>query len=184
MVALIKNWLQKLSQRRPLHRWKYIVWHTAAHGNPKTGEVYDTTAEQINRWHIANGYKKIGYHFVIRLDGTIEEGRTLHEHGAHTRGLNHCAIGICFSGHGDLQPLTPQQHKAGIALTAALCRYWNIPPHRVLGHREVNDLINDGKLAPQYRVHKTCPGKLVDMRDIRTELQEVLNAVQIQSPNP
>lgn len=181
MVALIKRWLNRLKQRVFRPRWKYIVWHTAAHGDPKTGAVYDTTAAQIDGWHRARGWQKIGYHFVVRLDGTIEEGRMLSETGAHARGLNQHAIGICFSGHGDLQPLTDAQRNAGIALSAALCRYWNIPVHRVIGHRELNDLINAGVLAPKYRVYKTCPGKLVDMRTIRTQIQEALHALQKQS---
>lgn len=178
MATLIQHWLNKLKRKIAAPHWRYIVWHTAAHGNPKTGDVYNTTAEQINRWHRAQGWNKIGYHFVIQLDGTIEEGRTLDEPGAHTRGLNRQAIGICFSGHGDLKPLTEAQRKAGIALTAALCQHHHIPPHRVIGHREVNDLINAGVLSQQYRVQKTCPGKLVDMRDIRTQIMEVLNALQ------
>lgn len=180
MVALIRHWIGKLKQRVLTPRWRYIVWHTAAHGDPKTGAVYDTTATQINAWHKAQGWNKIGYHFVVRLDGTIEEGRALSEVGAHVRGLNKGAIGICFSGHGDLQPLTDAQRKAGIALTAALCRYWKIPVHRVIGHREVNELITAGVLAPQYRVYKTCPGKLVDMRSVRLQIQEALDAFQEQ----
>lgn len=155
-------------------KWRYIVWHTAAHGNPATGEVYDTTARQIDAWHRAQGWNKIGYHFVVRLDGTIEEGRLLSEAGAHVRGLNRQAIGICFSGHGDLKPLTEAQLRAGVSLTVALCRWWNIPAHRVIGHREVNELIKAGALGVEYRVSKTCPGRLVDMRDVRVRIMQEL----------
>lgn len=183
MVALVKRWVEKLGLRRDWRRWRYVVWHTAAHGNPKTGEVYDTTAAQIDAWHKAQGWRKIGYHFVVRLDGTIEEGRLLNEEGAHVRGLNRSAIGICFSGHGDLQPLTALQMRAGLALTAALCRQWGIPVHRVIGHREVNRLVEAGVLPVEYRVSKTCPGKLVDMREVRVRLQEVLDAISEQGAN-
>ena len=79
-------------------RWRYIVWHTAAPGDAKTGNVSDTTAAQIDAWHRAQGWNKIGYHYVVRMDGTVEEGRLLSEVGAHVRGLNRQAIGICFTG--------------------------------------------------------------------------------------
>ncbi len=159
-------------------RWRYVVWHTAAHGNAQTGEVYDTTAEQIRAWHRARGWRDIGYHFVVRLTGQIEEGRPLNERGAHVEGLNRVAIGICFSGHGDLAPLTEAQERAGVNLTVALCKAYNIPYWRVIGHREVNELIAQRLLAPRYQVFKTCPGRLVDMRAIRIKVKEVLDALQ------
>lgn len=168
--------LQKIRELVIPIRWRYIIWHTAAHGNPATGEVYDTTARQIDAWHRAQGWSKIGYHFVVRLDGRVEEGRLLSEAGAHVRGLNRQAIGICFSGHGDLQPLTEAQLHSGVTLTVALCRQWQIPAHRVLGHREVNDLIRAGVLGIEYRVSKTCPGRLVDMRDVRVRVMQALQS--------
>jgi hypothetical protein len=164
----IKERLRRLFRR---HHWQYIVWHTAAHGNPRTGEVYDTTAAQIDAWHKAQGWQKIGYHFVVRLNGDLETGRELDEIGAHVEGLNHRAIGICFSGHGDLQPLTDAQVQTGVNLTVALCKAYHIPVSRVLGHRECAEILK----RPLF---KTCPGKLVDMRVMRVKIQEVLNALQ------
>ena len=35
----------------------------------------DVSAAEIDRWHKNNGWAGIGYHFVIRKDGTIERGR-------------------------------------------------------------------------------------------------------------
>lgn len=178
MVGLIQRFLERFRAKRA-RAWRYIVWHTAAHGNPQTKQVFDTTAAQIDAWHKAQGWNKIGYHFVVRLNGDIEEGRALNEVGAHTRGLNSQAIGICFSGHGDLQPLTEAQMSKGIALTVALCRLYNIPARNVIGHREVNELVQQKQLAIEYRVSKTCPGRLVDMREVRARVQEVLDAVSV-----
>jgi hypothetical protein len=45
-------------------------------------------AEVIDRWHKARGWKGIGYHFVILLDGKIETGRMINKCGAHTKGYN------------------------------------------------------------------------------------------------
>lgn len=55
-------------------------------------------AEVIDRWHKARGWKGIGYHFVVLIDGTIETGRMLNKCGAHTKGLNCSSIGICYIG--------------------------------------------------------------------------------------
>ena len=69
-----------------------IILHCSA-----TVEGKDFTAADIDRWHKEKGYKKIGYHFVIDLDGTIETGRQLNEVGAHCKGHND-SIGICYIG--------------------------------------------------------------------------------------
>ena len=63
-----------------------------------TYEDQDVTAMQIHKWHLRRGFDKIGYHFFIRLDGTIEQGRTIDEIGAHCYGHNAHSIGICYAG--------------------------------------------------------------------------------------
>ena len=40
----------------------------------------------------------IGYHKVIKRDGTIEDGRPLNKSGAHVRGMNRQSIGIVLIG--------------------------------------------------------------------------------------
>lgn len=40
----------------------------------------------------------IGYHFVIKTDGTIQRGRDLDVVGAHVKGYNHNSVGICLIG--------------------------------------------------------------------------------------
>ncbi|MBP9551198.1 MAG: N-acetylmuramoyl-L-alanine amidase, partial [Veillonella sp.] len=46
---------------------------------------------------VKNGWAGIGYHFVIRKDGTIERGRPLSVVGAHAQGNNLHTIGICMA---------------------------------------------------------------------------------------
>lgn len=48
---------------------------------------------------VKNGWAGIGYHFVIRKDGTIERGRPLSVVGAHAQGDNLHTIGICMAGN-------------------------------------------------------------------------------------
>ena len=57
----------------------------------------DNSAADIRRWHRQRGFSDIGYHFVVRLDGTIEAGRPLELPGAHCRGHNLRSIGVCLS---------------------------------------------------------------------------------------
>ena len=47
-----------------------IIIHCSA-----TRAGQDFTATDIDRWHRQRGFRSIGYHFVIRLDGTIEPGK-------------------------------------------------------------------------------------------------------------
>ncbi len=58
-----------------------IIIHCTA-----TPEGRDIDAETIDKWHINRGWSGIGYHYVVKLDGTIEEGRSVNKTGAHTRG--------------------------------------------------------------------------------------------------
>ena len=70
-----------------------IILHCSA-----TAEGKNYHASDIDKWHKAKGWKGIGYHYVIDLDGTVEPGRPLNEIGAHTTGHNSYSIGICYIG--------------------------------------------------------------------------------------
>ena len=81
-----------------------IIIHCSA---TKAGQ--DFKAKDIDRMHRARGFSQIGYHFVVDLDGTIEEGRSLQIEGAHcnTKGssdlsYNKHSIGICYIGGLDM----------------------------------------------------------------------------------
>lgn len=52
----------------------------------------------IDRWHKQRGFKCIGYHYVILLDGTVQIGRNEEEIGAHCTNHNAHSIGICYIG--------------------------------------------------------------------------------------
>lgn len=70
-----------------------IIVHCSA--TPRGRRV---TAAEIDRWHRERGFKKIGYHYVIGIDGEIERGRVEAEEGAHCLGHNARSIGICYVG--------------------------------------------------------------------------------------
>ena len=60
----------------------------------------DIGAEEIHGQHKKDGFKGIGYHYVIRKDGTIERGRPINKEGAHAKANGHdkYSIGIAFVG--------------------------------------------------------------------------------------
>jgi N-acetylmuramoyl-L-alanine amidase len=64
-----------------------------------TSEFQDFDITDIKDWHVnGNGWSDVGYHFIIKLDGTIQDGRPIKKIGAHVKGKNRSSIGICYIG--------------------------------------------------------------------------------------
>tara|TARA_R110000824_G_scaffold300622_1_gene488632 strand:+ start:394 stop:804 length:411 start_codon:yes stop_codon:yes gene_type:complete len=64
-----------------------------------TPELKDFDVEDIRDWHVnGNNWSDVGYHFIIKLDGTIQDGRPIKKIGAHVKGKNRSSIGICYIG--------------------------------------------------------------------------------------
>ena len=85
----------------------------------------DIGVNEIRQWHLQRGFNDIGYHYVIRRDGAIEQGRPIEKPGAHAAGYNTNSIGICYAGgKGDNnQPednRTPEQKQAMYDLVDSL----------------------------------------------------------------
>ena len=102
-----------------------------------------SSALDIDCWHRAAGYKSIGYHFIVRRDGTIENGRRLEEVGAHCTGHNRHSIGICYEGgvDNDWQPTdtrTPEQRKSLRELVERMHAYF--PEALIVGHHDLNPM--------------------------------------------
>lgn len=58
------------------------------------------TAAVVHKWHREKGWQGIGYHWVIREDGTVEAGRPEYWIGAHVgvHNYNEGSIGIMLFG--------------------------------------------------------------------------------------
>ena len=103
---------------RPLKR---IILHCTA--TPE-GKHFDVAT--IRRWHVKDrGWKDIGYHYVIYIDGSVHEGRPIEQAGAHTSGHNADSIGITYVGGCDAKmkakdTLTEAQETAMVNLIKAL----------------------------------------------------------------
>lgn len=124
-----------------------IIVHCSA-----TKPDQDIGAAEIKRWHVEeNGWSDIGYHFVIRRSGRIEQGRHIDTHGAHCKGHNTDSIGVCLVGglgwNGDPEPdFTAEQFDALVHLVKML-EY--VAPNATLhGHRD----FNPDKACPSFDV--------------------------------
>ncbi|OAM52903.1 lysozyme [Methylovorus sp. MM2] len=120
---------------------KYLAVHCSA-----TQTKTDLTAADIDVMHRKRGFLKIGYHFVIRRNGTVEKGRDLTEVGAHVEGYNSQSLGICLVGgvDKDLKPennFTPAQFNALSALLKDLSL--KFPKATVQGHRDFPNVKKD-----------------------------------------
>lgn len=126
------------------------------------------SAAEIRRWHQGQGWREIGYHFVIpnglivpqtsyqtalyldSLNGSVEVGRKIdgdsfvsdNEVGAHALGYNAKSIGICMIGKDSF---TDEQFDTLRSLIHDLMKHYSIAKTQVLGHYQVNP-------------GRTCPG--------------------------
>lgn len=128
----------------------HIVIHCSA--TPK-GRYHD--AADIDHWHRARGWARIGYHFVIRLDGTLEVGRPLGEPGAHVAGHNQTTIGICYIGgmnaDGTAAEDTRTDAQKAAMRTLVLALKSAFPMAEVCGHRDFPGVKKD---CPSFDVRE------------------------------
>ena len=111
-----------------------IIVHCTA-----TKEGQEITVSQIDKWHKKRGFKGIGYHFVVYLDGSVHVGRDIDAVGAHCTNHNKHSVGVCYVGGLDKNgkakdTRTEAQKKALLDLINQLKQ--DYPKATVHGHRE------------------------------------------------
>jgi hypothetical protein len=133
-----------------------VIHHT---GSPDM----DASAEQIHGWHLGNGWAGIGYHYVIRKDGTIERGRPEWAIGSHAYGENSHTIGIHLSGDFEQAQPTSQQIEKCALLIADICERYGLPINvdTVVGHGELMATSCPGKNLQALLDDGTLTGKAV-----------------------
>lgn len=114
----------------------YIVIHCSA-----TSADEDIGVADIRRRHMQQGYRDVGYHYVIRRDGTVELGRPLVFAGWHAAGFNRHSLGICLVGGRKGKTTkaennyTPEQLDALWTLLKGLQH--EFPDAEIRGHRDM-----------------------------------------------
>lgn len=134
----------------------YIVVHCAA-----TRPSMDIGVREIRQWHKALGWLDVGYHYIIRRDGSIEQGRDVAVVGSHVAGHNSDSIGICLAGGVSEKDVkipennfTPEQFVSLENILRVTKRLYT--KATVKGHRD----FNPGKACPSFDVHKWLPEDL------------------------
>src|SRR3546814_2590860 len=79
---------------------------------PAGGKNDNIGASDIRQWHRAKGWRDIGYHYVIKRDGTVEKGRPDDQPGAHEPRLNARSIAVCLVGGSP--PIGSAEYKKGL----------------------------------------------------------------------
>lgn len=120
---------------------RYLVVHCSA-----TQAKADIGVKEITRMHRERGFLTIGYHFVIRRDGTVEKGRPVDAIGAHVEGWNSRSLGICLVGGLDanMKPqdnFTDPQYASLAELLLSLRK--DFPKASILGHRDIPNVKKD-----------------------------------------
>jgi N-acetylmuramoyl-L-alanine amidase len=132
-----------------------IIIHCTA-----TPEGRDVSIDEIRRWHVKErGWRDVGYHFLIRLDGTVEEGRPIEMTGAHTKGHNWDSIGIAYAGGMSKDMTEPKDTRTDEqkeSFVDLLCQLHDCYGGTVYGHRDFSE--------------KACPSF-----DAKTEYENISN---------
>jgi N-acetyl-anhydromuramyl-L-alanine amidase AmpD len=112
----------------------------------------DIGVEKIKHWHVVeNGWDDIGYHYVIKRDGTLEVGRDESMVGSHARAVNGTSIGICMIGGSNKEGawennFLPEQFDTLKQILETLKDKYDIK--KIIGHYEVDDK----KKCPSFNV--------------------------------
>jgi len=158
-VGIPRDWIPNAAARP----WRWIVIHHSA--TPSGG------AAKFDRDHRERGFDELGYHFVIgngteTRNGQIEVGPRWPKQkwGAHTRTpdnrFNEFGIGICLVGNFDVQRPTAEQMRSLAKVVAFLMKRYNIPPDRILGHKDAKPT--------------DCPGANLNLATVRRMAVQML----------
>ena len=117
-----------------------IVIHCSA-----TKSSMDIGLVEIRKWHVEdNGWRDVGYHYIIRRNGEVELGRRHDDTGAHAAGYNHKTIGVCMVGgmaddNSAENNFTDKQWTSVSDLIKQI--KVNYPDVHVIGHNEISSNI-------------------------------------------
>lgn len=133
-----------------------LVVHTTA-----SAYGSDLSAEDIRKYHVnTKGWSDIGYHYVVRLDGTIELGRDVDKSGAHVLGHNKNTIGLTYVGGLDKNG-KPKDTRTDAQKKALRSLLWELrllyPKATIKGHRDYSPDKNGNGIIERWEYVKMCP---------------------------
>lgn len=129
-----------------------IIVHCTATPEGRNDKLAD-----IDRMHRKKKFNKIGYHYLVELDGAVRVGRKEDEVGAHASGYNTNSIGVCYVGGmtSDMKEAkdtrTQAQKEALLDILEKLKAKY--PQAQIIGHRDVAS-----KACPSFDATKEYAG--------------------------
>ena len=113
----------------------------------------DVDVAKVTEWHTQRGFDTIGYHYLIKRDGTLQVGRDEDVVGAHAVAVNGTSIGIALVGGGTPEMgwednFKPIQFQTLKSIITKLKDKYNI--EKIIGHYQVDDK----KECPSFDVPK------------------------------
>ena len=131
------------------------------------------TITDIDQWHVERGFKRTqepfcsefhpelkacGYHNVILIDGTQQDGRHPDEIPAAVKDHNAHSINICLIGKGEYTPAQWDQLKRLVGEYKVV-----YPAAEVKGHYEFDTAIAQGKTCPDFPVPAWVASGMIPM---------------------
>lgn len=144
---------------------KRIVVHCSASENFKPLDI-----SEIDMWHKARGWKKVGYHRVIQPNGQVQIGRYYDEEGAHCPEANSDSISICLIG---TDRYTKAQFDSLYKLIAEVKALYNLNFNDIYCHHEFESAKKQGKTCPGIRAADLCVWYLRNDPNIIEKYMEV-----------
>ena len=113
----------------------------------------DFGVEKVTSWHKNRGFDTIGYHYLIKRDGTLQVGRDEDVVGAHAVAVNGTSVGVALVGGGtpDMgweNNFAPIQFQTLKSILMKLKDKYDI--QKIIGHYQVDDK----KKCPSFDVPK------------------------------
>ncbi len=139
----------------------YIVIHHTAVLRPHT-------VQEVHQWHLNRKDEMYGiaYHYFIKKDGTVYEGRPRDSKGALVRCVNSRAIGICLEGNFNKETIGEKQWEACVKLAALLEMQYRAKTHQ---HREVDNKTSSPGLRFDFEKFKS------EVRKLKAQTKSILS---------
>lgn len=178
--------MSKLFQKRGATDW--LVVHCTA-----TPPTMDIGVAEVRSWHRKVGWIDVGYHFIIRRDGTVEAGRPVDVVGAHVSGYNSNSIGISLVGGVDKNGKAENNFTLAQfdALEAKLKELLLVYPKAVVqGHRDFPKVFKD---CPSFDakkwwatvkdrvIHTICPDPSAHFKSYTIEAGDTLYRLALRN---
>ena len=139
-----------------MNRIDFIAIHASA-----TDATMDWGVEDVRRLHRSKGWRDVGYHYIIKRDGTLQKGRADTTPGAHEPRINKRSIAICMIGGAPDRNSAAFRKGLGednytdaqwVTLKSIVTKlHGKYPDAEVLGHRDIPGV---AKACPSFDARK------------------------------